>query len=339
MGPQLSPSKKSVIWELHCSGKSNSDIARKYHRHPSTIANVIDKMDQYRNPYYKVPGRGRPRKLDAHDDLQMVRAIRSGNYRDAADVHRDMFQHVEASTVRRHMIDNRFYGRIRRARPYLSPIAIHKRKIWAADHRKWTPSKWNEVWYTDESKFIVFDGDGKIYCRRDVGEENLPRNIRPKVKHGGGKVNVWGVISYNGVGELHRVNGNLDGPQLVRIMEDSLLRSFDAQNIDPEDAPLAMDNDPKHTSRLVQAWLEDNRILRIEWPSYSPDMNLIEHVWYLLDKAVRRHKPLPTSEDQLWAILEDEWYSIPRIQIRNLYDSAKRRVDALWQAKGHHTGY
>src|ERR1700712_3894978 len=116
------------------------------------------------------------------------------------------------------------------------------------------------VWYTDKSRFIVFGGDGKLYCWRDVGEEYLPQNTRGKVKHGRGKVNLWGVISYNGVGELHRMDGNLNGPQLVRIMDTSLLRSFDAQKIAPGDAPLVMDNDPKHRSKLVTSWMAENDV-------------------------------------------------------------------------------
>ena len=46
-----------------------------------------------------------------------------------------------------------------------------------------------------------------------------------------------------------------------------------------------MDNDPKHTSKVVAKWLKDNKVKVLEWPLQSPDLNPIE--WAELKKHVR----------------------------------------------------
>jgi transposase len=52
---------------------------------------------------------------------------------------------------------------------------------------------------------------------------------------------------------------------------------------------------------------EQNNINVLPWPSKSPDLNPIEHLWDQLDKRVRQRQPLPQTLDQLRQMLQQEW--------------------------------
>jgi transposase len=51
------------------------------------------------------------------------------------------------------------------------------------------------------------------------------------------------------------------------------------------------DNARPHIARVVNEFLDEVGINRIEWPPRSPDLNPIEHVWDMIGKKVRPQPP------------------------------------------------
>ena len=100
---------------------------------------------------------------------------------------------------------------------------IKQQKKWAEEVADWSEEDWDLVLFSDESQFNLFGSDGRQWCWRRVGEECLLRNVKKRVKHGGGSLMVWGCITPWGVGRLHRIKGNMDSKQYCSILEQSLL--------------------------------------------------------------------------------------------------------------------
>ena len=336
----LTPTKKATILTLNSQGKRASEIAAHLGVTAKCVREQLRKLAINRDPYYKAPGRGRPRALSARDIRQAARAITSGNAHDATDVQRKLFPDIHPSTVRRALTNYGLPGRVRRKKPLLTKKHKRIRAYWAKQLAWWKADRqWCVVWFSDEAKFNLVGSDRRRWCRRRVGEEFLPKNVEKKVKGGGGKVNVWGVISWDGVGRLHRVKGNLDARQFVRIMRKSLLRSFNDAMVTPDEVVFQQDNDPKHTAKISKRWFRRNKVRLLPWPASSPDMNPIEHVWHILGCRVRRRSTLPRNANEMWKALKEECYSIDKSLIRRLISSMPRRIAALSKAKGSYTKY
>ncbi|WP_223199669.1 transposase, partial [Solihabitans fulvus] len=79
------------------------------------------------------------------------------------------------------------------------------------------------------------------------------------------------------------------------------------------------------------------KVSALPWPSISPDLNPIEHLWGVLKRKVEEKKP--RNIQQLKQAVEDEWMSIQPATSANLVESMPRRLDAVISNIGSQTKY
>ena len=96
------------------------------------------------------------------------------------------------------------------------------------------------------------------------------------------------------------------------------------------------DNDPKRAAKTMQEWLRDKSLNVLEWPSQSPDLNLIEHLWRDLNIAVQHSQ---SNLTELERICREEWEELPKYRFAKLVASYPRRLKAIIATKGASTKY
>ena len=157
------------------------------------------------------------------------------------------------------------------------------------------------------------------------------------MKHDGGSIQVWGRFSYNGVGNLYKINDNLTKEKCHSILQRHAIPSgirWCGQGF-----MLQQDNDPKHTSKLCSNYLkskEQKEVLSVmDFPPQSPDLNPIERLWEHLKQEKVNHTI--TNQEILWRALQVCWNNLEPETIHTLVESMQYRVIAVLKAKGRHT--
>lgn len=106
-----------------------------------------------------------------------------------------------------------------------------------------------------------------------------------------------------------------------------------------DDFILMDDNAPAHRARIVDEYLQQETIVRLEWPARSPDLNPIEHCWDMLQAAVRSRPQQPRCLWELEQCLVEEWNALDQRKVMRLIQSMRRRCQAVIVARGSHTRY
>ncbi len=206
---------------------------------------------------------------------------------------------------------------------------MHKkaRKQFAEDKQTKDMDYWNHVLWSDETKINLFGSDGVKRVWQQPGEEYKDKCVLPTVKHGGGSVTVWGCMSAAGTGELQFIEGTMNANMYCDILKQRLGRRAVFQH----------DNYPKHTSKTTTALLKKLRVKVMDWPSMSPDLNPIEHLWGILKRKVEERKF--SNIHQLRDVVMEEWKRTPVATCEALVNSMLKRVKAVLVNNGGHTKY
>ena len=148
-----------------------------------------------------------------------------------------------------------------------------------------------------------------------------------------------GGISHNGKTQLVTVNGTLNAQKYRDDILAPVVLPFMHCQASNCVTILQQDNARPHTAPATTQFLMANNVNVMEWPSMSPDLSPIEHIWEELDRRVRARPYQPTNLPQLQATFLQEWNNLPNNIVRRYIRSMRNRCRAVTNSNGGHTRY
>ncbi|ROL03945.1 Transposable element Tcb1 transposase [Anabarilius grahami] len=271
-------------------------------------------------------------KLSYQGRRALVREVKKNPKITVAELQRcnqEMGESCRKSTITAALHQSGLYGRVARRKPLLSARHMKACMEFAKMVR-------NKILWSDETKIELFGLNSKQYVWRKPGTAHHLSNTVPTVKHGGGSIMLWGCFSAAGTGGLVAIEGKMNAAKYRDILDENLLQSAQDLRLGRR-FTFQQDNDPKHPAKITKEWLHNNSVTVLEWPSQSPDLNPIEHLWRDLKMAV--HQRLPSNLTELERICKEEWQRIPKSRCEKLVASFPKRLMAVLDQKGASTKY
>jgi hypothetical protein len=228
---------------------------------------------------------------------------------------------------------------VKKKRPMLSRHHKKERMDFTLSHKEWTLEDWKRVVWSDETKVNRLGSDGRKWVWKRVGEPLTDRLVQGTKKFGGGSIMVWGCMTWDGVGMACKIDGRMDGELYCQILDEELQETLSYYCKNPAHVLFQQDNDPKHTSKRAQNWFNNHSIEVMQWPSQSPDLNPIEHLWNHVKRKLGEYEEPASSVQELWDHFQEEWDRIEPSVCQNLIESMPRRIEAVLRAKGGYTKY
>uniref|UniRef100_A0A914DAA9 Transposase n=1 Tax=Acrobeloides nanus TaxID=290746 RepID=A0A914DAA9_9BILA len=312
--------KKSLHYIARALGRLR-DVIRRYMKNPVKYGNIKRK--------------GRKQKLSGRVQRQISR-IASNSTKSCVEIKRELGLEVSKSTVRRVLVRNpNLKHQKMNAEPRLLPRHKVARVGFAEKNmaRDWKMNAF-EVIKSDEKKWNLDGPDGLSGYWRDLRKEPLYFSKR---NFGGGSVMVWAGVCYDAKLELQFCSKKVNSAEYTQVLSMSLL-PFQRRNRRKKHI-FQQDNAGIHTSRETMAWFAANNIEVLEWPSCSPDLNIMENLWGIMVRIVYANNRQFQTVDELKVAIVEAYENIPQETIQKLFDSMPKRIADVLKKNGGMTKY
>jgi transposase len=326
-------STRLAVVKARLAGDSYATIKKKFGKNRLFVKRWVKRF-QHDGSVEDAPRTGRPVKL-TDENVSTVRQVlkqRRGSVRRAKRTLEGEGVNVHASTVWRAAKKLGMRKVKARKKPRLTSKQKQKRLQWAT-HASKRLSSWKRVLFVDEKIVELQFGVKEAWV-----EEKDPAPILPTVKSPP-KMMVWGGVCWHGKTKILQIpkGQNMGSEEYIQLLQGNLVeegkRLFEGQSW-----KLLEDNAPAHRAKATQEWYQMQGVdVVVGFPPNSPDLNIMENTWRLLDDMLATRRP--TTMDGLWKVVQEEWEKLSMVSIQSLVQSLPERLNAVIKAKGGTTKY
>ncbi|KFM65075.1 Transposable element Tcb1 transposase, partial [Stegodyphus mimosarum] len=314
------------------------EIGSRFGRNRTTVMRICDSWMQKRTTDRRV--RSHPSQYTtSRDDRNIVRMAVT----DRSVTSRTVAQHIQsvthypvsARTIRRRLQQSVLSARRPRLRLPLTQNHRCLRRQWWDERRTWT-AEWNEIVFTDESRFCLQHHDGRNQVWRHRGERMLNSYVMHRHTGPVPGIMLWGGNGYHSRTPLVRIGGTLNSQRYIfEVLEPVVLPYL-------QGLPTAIfqhDNARPHVARIVQGFFKNPQIELLPRPARSPDLSQIENIWCVVAERLTQITSQAATPDQVWQRVEAAWSAVPQEHIQSFFEAMSRRVAAVISNNGGYSGY
>ncbi|GFU73434.1 transposable element Tcb1 transposase [Trichonephila clavipes] len=162
----LSEFEKGMIVGMRCAGRSVTEAAIYLGRARSTVSAVMTAYKKCGNVTSGKYNSGRKRKLTNRYKRVLTRIVARKRKQSLSQITSEVNSHlrnpISARTVQRELHASNLFGRVGIRKPLVTARHALQRRQWCRTHRQWTPQQWQQVIWSDESTFTLFQTTGRV---------------------------------------------------------------------------------------------------------------------------------------------------------------------------------
>lgn len=333
--PRISEERRRRIISLHKQGRSHRDIAATVGCTRSSTLRIVHA--------YNEEGRisdafrsGRQRVTTEFEDLMIVAALVDDPFLTTADIKRELKLKASENVVRLRLQEAGLTSWNGNTRLFLTPEFKAMRLKLADEYKGWTADQWQSVVFTNESTVCCkWDKSKKLW--RVLQNWNDPIFVRQLTLTNRPFINVWAMVTYQGLGPIVRVaDGSLTSEKYIKLVDDIMVPFLRGGPFRDRSFVLQQDATSTYVSPVVLQHLKERGIQRLHWQPKCEDLNAVRSAWGIVKERLWRRRLRDPTPDNMWALIEKEWNKIrarPDL-VRSFYATIPEKIQEVINLNG-----
>ncbi|GFT37335.1 transposable element Tc1 transposase [Trichonephila clavipes] len=240
--------ERKLVIKLSNEGKSQLNIAKVVGRSVNCIQKILQKFKKT-GMLANNEGRGRKKIMNSITERRVIHQVKIDPKisapKIAASTSNTLGRSVSAETVRRVLRKAGYNGRLARKKPLIGKRNRVKRLKFAKEHILKPLQFWNEVIFSDESKFNIFGSDGRRMVSRKPNTSHHPKHTIPTVKHGVSRLKCYRSSVWSHLERAVQKHQITSKEQLKSVLQEEWL------NIAPETTRHVMESMPRRLEAVI----------------------------------------------------------------------------------------